>query len=215
MYTAALLVVWALSGPAQAESTPPIPFHSEVLEIPDDVWSQMQGVSWKPGCPVGGREDIRLIRVSHYSPDGSIQQGEIIVAARVAPLIREVFGDLYTARFPIQEISRVDKYGGSDNASMRANNTSGLNCRTVAGTQRWSQHSYGLAIDLNPLWNPWVRGSKVDPKQGEPWVDRSKHRPGMTQRGGPAVEAFTSRGWVWGGTWRSTKDYQHFSETGK
>jgi poly-gamma-glutamate synthesis protein (capsule biosynthesis protein) len=153
--------------------------------------------------------------VSHYSPDGSIQQGEIIVAARVAPLIREVFGDLYTARFPIQEISRVDKYGGSDNASMRANNTSGLNCRTVAGTQRWSQHSYGLAIDLNPLWNPWVRGSKVDPKQGEPWVDRSKHRPGMTQRGGPAVEAFTSRGWVWGGTWRSTKDYQHFSETGK
>jgi hypothetical protein len=191
------------------------PYKSQILEIPDDVWTEMVGVSWKPGCPAGGREDLRLLRLSYHTPDHQVKQGEIVVAARVAQTIDDVFGDLYTAGFPIQELSRVDKYGGSDNASMRANNTSGLNCRTIAGTTRWSQHSYGLAIDLNPLWNPWVRGAKVDPKEGKPWADRSQVRPGMTTPGGPAVKAFTSRGWVWGGSWRSTKDYQHFSETGK
>lgn len=190
-------------------------YQAQILEIPDDVWSQMQGVSWKPGCPVGGRADLRLIRLNHFTPDGQVQQGELVVAARVAEAVRDVFGDLYAARFPIQEISRVDKYGGNDGASMRANNTSGLNCRTIAGSSRWSQHSYGLAIDLNPLWNPWVRGAKVDPKEGKPWADRSNIRPGMTVAGGPAVTAFAARGWRWGGAWKSTKDYQHFSESGR
>ena len=211
-----LLYVLCLILPVYASgSDQEPPYVGEVVQIPDDVWSQMEGVSWKPGCPVGGRDDLRLIRLSYYTPQGEIKQGELVVAARVAQSIADVFGDLYGAKFPIQEISRVDKYGGNDGASMRANNTSGLNCRNIAGTSRWSQHSYGLAIDLNPLWNPWVRGSKVDPKQGAPWADRSNIRPGMTVAGGPAVTAFAARGWRWGGAWKSTKDYQHFSESGR
>jgi len=191
------------------------PYKGEVLEIPDETWAEMVGVSWKPGCPAGGRDDLRLLRITHWRADGTVATGELVVARRVAGTIVDVFGDLYAARFPVDRMVRVDKYKGSDNASMRANNTSGLNCRTISGSSRWSQHSYGLAIDLNPLWNPWVRGSKVDPKEGTPWAERSNHRPGMTQPGGPAVTAFTSRGWGWGGVWARTKDYQHFSESGK
>jgi len=213
LVSAALATTPAPVVPMQVLNAPAYVGTSE--PIPDDVWAQMQGVSWKPGCPVGGRENLRLLRLSHHKPDGSVGQGELVVAASVAETIVDVFEDLYQARFPIERMQRVDAYGGSDNASMRANNTSALNCRNVAGTSRWSQHSYGLAIDLNPLWNPWVRGSKVDPKEGAAWADRSNHRPGMTQPGGPAVEAFTSRGWGWGGVWSSAKDYQHFSESGK
>lgn len=209
LIAAAMATTPAPVVPAEALDTPPFVGSSEL--IPDDVWTQMQGVSWKPGCPVGGRENLRLLRLSHHKPDGSVAQGELVVAASVAETIVSVFEELYQARFPIERMQRVDVYGGNDNASMRANNTSALNCRNVAGTSRWSQHSYGLAIDLNPLWNPWVRGSKVDPKEGAPWADRANIRPGMTTPGGPAVTAFTSRGWGWGGTWKTTKDYQHFS----
>ncbi len=191
------------------------PFTGTAEPIPDAVWAEMEGVSWKPGCPVGGREDLALLHLSHFKHDGTITTGELVVAARVAEPIIAVFADLYRAKFPVERMQRVDRYGGSDNASMRANNTSGLNCRTIAGSSRWSQHSYGLAIDLNPLWNPWVRGSKVDPREGAPWADRSVIKPGMTAPGGPAVRAFTSRGWHWGGAWTNTKDYQHFSESGR
>jgi hypothetical protein len=209
--TSFLFSAAAMSGIALAKPE----YKARISEIPDAVWGEMAGVSWKPGCPVGGRADLRLLHIDHWLPDGSTTTGELVVAATVADTIVAIFGELFTAGFPIAEMSRVDKYGGDDGASMRANNTSALNCRTVSGSTRWSQHSYGLAIDLNPLWNPWVRGTRVDPKEGAIWADRSQIKPGMTASGGPAVEAFKRHGWPWGGDWTGTKDYQHFSQNGR
>jgi len=190
-------------------------YRATASPIPDEVWEEMVGVSWKPGCPAGGREALRLLHVRHWRTDGTVGEGEMVVAARVADTVIEIFGDLYRDGFVVERMERVDAYGGNDGRSMRANNTSALNCRPIAGTTRWSQHSYGLAIDLNPLWNPWVRGSRVDPPEGAQWASRTEIGPGMTIRGGPAVRAFTARGWGWGGSWGGTKDYQHFSENGK
>ena len=108
----------------------------------------------------------------------------------------------------------VDAYGADDQTSMRANNTSAFNCRFVAGTTTLSQHGLGLAIDLNPLHNPYVKGGTVDPPEGAPWADRSRTDPGMIKPGA-VVDAFASRGWRWGGYWSGGKDYQHFSTSGR
>jgi hypothetical protein len=97
---------------------------------------------------------------------------------------------------------------------MRANNTSGYNCRTVAGSSKLSQHALGRAIDINPLVNPYVKGGTVDPPEGAPWADRSRNDPGMIKAGDAVVRAFARQGWGWGGAWSSGQDYQHFSASG-
>jgi poly-gamma-glutamate synthesis protein (capsule biosynthesis protein) len=118
-------------------------------------------------------------------------------------------------------MERVDKYGGNDTASMAANNTSAFNCRPVEGTTRLSAHASGLAIDINPVQNPWVKGNEVDPVAGRPFdtvpkrqAAQNRGQPGIILGGGAAVATFKRNGWTWGGDWRSEKDYQHFSYTG-
>ena len=108
----------------------------------------------------------------------------------------------------------VDDFGGDDAASMAANNTSAFNCRRVAGSSSWSQHSYGRAIDINPVQNPYVSGSTVSPPAGGAYLDRGHIRPGMIVADDAAVRSFAAVGWSWGGAWARTKDYQHFSLTG-
>jgi hypothetical protein len=126
-----------------------------------------------------------------------------------------VFRLLFDARFPIRQMVLVDEYGGSDDRSVQANNTSAFNCRAVTGGTNWSQHSYGAAIDINPLQNPYVYsdGHVSDPR-AVPYLDRSNVRPGMIVEGDVVVRAFDAIGWDWGGRWSSIKDYQHFSATG-
>ena len=108
----------------------------------------------------------------------------------------------------------VDAYGADDHRWMEADNTSAFNCRSVAGTDRWSEHAYGRAIDLNPIENPYADGDGyVSPPQGAPFADRSRRAKGLIHRGGPVVAAFAAVGWGWGGNWSWPKDYQHFSAT--
>ena len=109
----------------------------------------------------------------------------------------------------------VEVYRGSDDRSMRADNTSGFNCRFVGGTSRWSEHAYGNAIDVNPVENPYVHGGLVEPPAGRAFLDRSQRRAGMATRTSVLVRTFDSAGWHWGGRWSSSKDYQHFSTTGR
>ena len=104
----------------------------------------------------------------------------------------------------------VDDFGGQDLASMQANNTSAFNCRNVAGTSSLSWHAYGLAIDINPLVNPYVTQRGVSPPEGAPYVDRASTTPGLITPGDVVTTAFEQAGWSWGGTWRSP-DYQHFA----
>jgi hypothetical protein len=108
----------------------------------------------------------------------------------------------------------VDAYGANDDRSMAADNTSGFNCRFVSGTRRWSMHAYGKAIDVNPVENPYVSGARVQPPAGRAYLDRSNVRPGMAVPGGILVRSLATVGWKWGGRWRGTPDYQHFSTIG-
>jgi hypothetical protein len=170
--------------------------------------------SYRPGCPVGPAQ-LRLLRLSYWDFEGRRRIGSLVVRDRVARDVVSVFRRLYVARFPIRRLRKVDAYRGSDDASMAADNTSGFNCRFVSGTRRWSQHAYGEAIDVNPVENPYVQGARVSPPAGRRFLDRSPARPGMAVEGGVLVRAFDAVGWKWGGRWPSSRDYQHFSTTGR
>ena len=170
--------------------------------------------SWRPGCPVP-LSDLRLVKLTHWGFDGQAHPGELVVHRDVADRILGVFASLFEARFPIQQIRLIDEFGGDDDRSMAANNTSAFNCRRVAGTSRWSQHATGRAIDINPVQNPYVRSSgDVRPPEGRPYIRRDPNVPGLITANGPVVAAFARIGWPWGGRWRSP-DYQHFSSTGR
>ena len=170
--------------------------------------------SYRAGCPVGPSQ-LRLLRLSYWGFDGSAHVGSLVVRDRVAQDVVSVFRRLYAARFPIRRLRKVDAYRGSDDASMAADNTSAFNCRFVSGARRWSQHAYGEAIDVNPVENPYLQGSRVSPPAGRRFLDRSRARPGMALDGGVLVRAFESVGWRWGGRWSGSRDYQHFSTTGR
>jgi hypothetical protein len=170
--------------------------------------------SYRPGCPVTpGR--LRLVRVSHWGFDGKARVGAIVVRADVARDVIAVFRRLYAARFPIRRLRPIDAYKADDAASLAADNTSGFNCRyaIAPGPKRWSAHAHGLAIDVNPVENPYLDRGQVRPPAGRRYLDRSRYRPGMAVPGGVLVRAFAAVGWSWGGRW-SSPDYQHFSATG-
>ena len=170
--------------------------------------------SWRPGCP-HPVESLRLVRASHWGFDGAVHEGAIVVDAAVADAIVRVLGALFDARYPIERMEPVDAYAGSDDASMAANNTSAFNCRPVTGGTAWSEHAYGRAVDLNPLQNPWVRGSTVIPAESARYADRTSTDLGVIREGDAAVTAFAAEGWTWGGHWATSKDYQHFSLSGR
>jgi D-alanyl-D-alanine carboxypeptidase len=169
--------------------------------------------SYRPGCPVGPSQ-LRRLRVSHWDFRGRIHVGELVVRSTDARDVVSVFRKLYAARFPIRRLRPVDVYGGDDDRSMAADNTSGFNCRRVEGSSSWSAHAYGLAIDVNPVENPFILNGRVSPPASRRYLDRSNVRPGMAVRGNVLVRAFASIGWSWGGRWTNPVDYQHFSATG-
>lgn len=188
----------------QAGALPP--FQSSVSRVTEaDL-----GVSWQPGCPVAPK-DLRLLTVSYVNFSGTASTGEIVVHADSAEDISVVFERLFIARYPIQSMRTIDEFGGSDDASMEANNTSAFNCRKAVFSTSWSAHAYGQALDLNPLVNPYVKGFVVLPEAGRKFANRSVHSPALIREGDAVVEAFDSIGWAWGGRWNSLKDYQHFS----
>lgn len=170
--------------------------------------------SWRSGCPVAPA-DLRKLELSYWGFDDRSHAGALVVHASVAQPVIEVFRRLYDRRVAIRRMAPVDAFGGSDDASTAADNTSGFNCRNAvaAGPPHWSAHAYGRAIDVNPVENPYILAGDVRPPAGAAYLDRSNVRPGMAVRGGELVAAFAAAGWSWGGGW-SNPDYQHFSATG-
>jgi D-alanyl-D-alanine carboxypeptidase len=204
----ATVALVATAGPAGAKQGPP--FVAHVKPLTPAMKQTMTGVSWKPGCPVA-LEDLREIRMRFWGFDAKAHKGSLIVNADIADAVVRVFRKLYDARFPIRRMEPVDVYGGSDDASMAADNTSAFNCRPVTGTtDRWSNHSYGRAIDINTIENPYVKGSTVLPPAGADYLDRTDVRPGMIVAGDVVTAAFAAEGFGWGGDYASLKDYQHF-----
>lgn len=186
------------------------PFHAEVSQV---RWAELR-YTYRAGCPVPPSQ-LRTVRLTYWGFDRRAHEGVLVVTRRVTRDIITVFRRLYAARFPIRRMVSVSVYRGSDDASMAADNTSAFNCRFVEGTRRWSMHAYGEAIDVNPVENPYVRGSTVSPPAGRRYLDRTRYRPGFAVEGGVLVKAFDAVGWKWGGRWTSPLDYQHFSTTGR
>lgn len=189
-------------------------FRGTVARIGPGLRERMTGVSWRPGCPVPLR-DLRLLTLSYRGFDGKTRTGRLVVHEHVASDVVGVFRTLYRAGYPIRRMKLIDAYGGSDFDSIEADNTSAFNCRRATGSGSWSQHAFGLAIDLNPIENPYVEGGRVYHDASRRYVDRSLRLPGMIHAGDVVVRAFESISWGWGGSWSgSVKDYQHFSASG-
>ena len=187
------------------------PFHASTAPV---TVAQL-GKSWHPGCPVAPAW-LRNVTVSYVGFDGRAHTGTLVVNLVVAKDVQRVFRTLYAERFPIHHMVPVSRYGGSDDRSMAADNTSAFNCRyaVAPGPRQWSVHAYGEAIDVNTVENPYLDGSAVLPRAGRAFLDRSHYRRGMAVAGGVLVRAFASVGWLWGGRWAGSPDYQHFSRTG-
>ena len=169
------------------------------------------GPSWRPDCPVEP-ERLRRVDVDHIGFDGQTHRGELIVHEDLVPDVITIFEQLYQLGYPIEKMHTVDHYPAADDElSMEDNNSSAFNRRGIPGTNQWSQHAYGRAIDLNPLFNPCVYASGAfQPKNAAAYLDRSRTDPGLLRGGDPAVHVFADRGWRWGGYWTTPIDYQHF-----
>ena len=190
-------------------------FHASVQPIPPATRAQMTGVSWHPGCPVP-LSDLRLLTLTYRGFDGRDHTGQLVANKDAAAALVGAFRRLYAARFPIRRMELVDRYGGDDYRSIEADNTSAFNCRAATGSTHWSNHAYGRAVDVDPIENPYVSGGTSSHPASAPYLDRSRHRPGMAYAGGALVEAFRAVGWGWGGSWPgAVKDYQHFSWNGR
>jgi hypothetical protein len=217
MLTTVLLVAAglpSLAGAADAPTTSPDSepvFSATVSTVPEDYRDRMIGVSWKPGCPVP-IDDLRIIDMNYWGFDGSVHDGGLLMVHKdVVDEVVAAFGDMFAADFPIRRMELIEEYDGSDDASMAADNTSAFNCRPITGSPgRYSIHSYGKAIDINTVENPYVNGDTVLPPAGAGYLDRTDVRPGMIVKNDAVVKAFKKRGFKWGGNWHSLKDYQHF-----
>ena len=178
--------------------------------LPDWVIKRMKRHSWREGCPVP-LEKLSYIYLKHWGFDDKVHDGRLVVHQEVSKDVVEIFKILFRERFPIEKMKLIDDYKGSDDKSMADNNTSAFNCRSVTGRPGvFSKHSYGLAIDINPLFNPYILKNTILPPAGKDFVNRQLNVKGMIKKGDAVYRAFREHGWTWGGDWFTIKDYQHF-----
>ena len=184
-------------------------------ELSKEIKARITGKSYVEDCEVPF-EELRYVKVLYWGFDEEPHVGELIVNKAIAEDITEIFKDLYEIKYPIEQMVLVDEYDADDEASMAANNTSAFNYRMIAGTNRLSKHSYGYAIDINPLYNPYVRviegKTVITPEKGEQYADRSLNCEYYIKEDDPCYQAFITRGFTWGGEWKNQKDYQHFQK---
>jgi hypothetical protein len=197
---------------AAGQGEPMPDFHSTKEPVPEAKAARMRQHSWRSGCPTA-IADLVYLRVSYVGFDGAAHDGELVVHKDLADEVVAVFKALFDQRFAIEKMKLIDDYQGDDDASMADNNTSAFNCRFVFGKPGvFSKHSQGRAIDINPRINPMVDGRSVYPPAGAEFLAPQSKSPGLLRDGARAVMEFTRRGWTWGGTWKSLKDYQHFEK---
>ena len=184
-------------------------------KISETTKKRMSGNSYKENDVVQ-LSDLRYVRVQHYNYKGKIQSGELVVNKKIANNTVKVFYELFQKKYPIQSMKLIDDYGADDETSMEANNTSAFNFRNASGTTHFSKHAYGLAIDINPRINPYIKGSVILPKNGKAYAQRDvskctgTYKKNMIHKNDTAYKIFTKYGFTWGGNWNSLKDYQHF-----
>lgn len=196
-------------------------YKSSIKPLSKSVQTMLKkGGYWERGCPVP-LSGLRLLTVTHRDFRQRPRTGQLIVNANAARGLARVFRQLYRLHFPIRHMRLSDVYGPRSGWPKDGDVSGSFECRSAVPSpcnggntsRNWSNHAYGLAIDLNPVENPYVGcGMSRDPK-ARSYRDRSRHRPGMITR--RVIKAFASIGWEWGGAWAgNTKDYMHFSHTG-
>jgi len=179
--------------------------------IPPEIIQFITGVSYRENDTVS-LDMLSYLTISHFDFNGEKQIGNMIVALEVAEEVLEIFEEIFNAEFPIASIRLIDYFEANDNLSLAANNSSAFNFRYIAGTTRLSRHAFGMAIDINPIQNPYIRHGNILPEAGNEYLDRENIRPGMIIPGDVVYNAFVSRGWTWGGHWTDPIDYHHFEK---
>ena len=185
-----------------------------ILEIPDSIWQKMQGKTYQPNDVIG-RNDLRYLRLMHWDYDGKTHNGEMVCNRLIAQKLIRIFMELYRQHYPIQRIRLADEYDADDERQMRDNNTSCFCYRRVSNSKKLSYHARGLAVDINPLYNPYIRTGKdgqqiVEPATAVPYCNRQKDFNYKIVKGDLCHKLFLQNGFTWGGSWRTMKDYQHF-----
>lgn len=184
-----------------------------VSEISDELFAKMWGKSFKENCTLP-RSELRYLHLLHKSLDGTTKEGELVCNKKIADILIQIFKELYEASYPIEKIRLIDEYDADDETSMRDNNSSCFNFRFISHTTTVSMHGQGLAIDINPRYNPYykiVNGKpNIEPFNGAAYLDRSKDFPYKIDHNDLAFRLFTKSGFEWGGDWKNVKDYQHF-----
>lgn len=200
--------------PTELEGLEPEKFFY-IMKIDENIKNRINGKSYKKDSDIP-YEDLRYIRVLHKNFEGKTQIGELIVNKSVAEDVLDIFKELYDAAYLIERMVLIDEYDAEDNSSMAANNSSAFNFRFIDGTTKRSSHSDGLAIDINPLYNPYVRtidGKEVVlPENGTEYADRTKENHYYIKKDDICFKAFSKRKFTWGGEWKNSKDYQHFQK---
>ena len=190
--------------------------------LSEEIILRIAGLSYprdsitNPAKDVIPLQDLRYVKIRYIDFDGKAQNGELICNQKIAQDLVEIFSELYDRQYPLASVRLVDDFGGDDLASMEADNTSCFNFREVTasggGSHKLSLHAYGLAVDLNPLYNPYVKKGKILPQSAKPYANRKNANPYRIDHEDLAYQLFTAHGFTWGGDWKSLKDYQHFEK---
>ena len=193
-------------------------YQSSISKITPEIKKRMlKGNSWRKGCPVS-LPHLRYLRVKHKDFRGKDVMGEIIVHKEVSREVTRIFEELYNDGYPIHKMKLVSNYKGNDWQSIEADNTSAFNCRNATGSKKWSKHSYGKAIDINPIENPYIaRNGRISHKASLIYRKRIHNKityadKAVLIKGDKAIQIFKKYDWKWGGDWSGLKDYQHFSK---
>lgn len=188
-------------------------FYAVEFTEESEIFTRIKGKSYKDNCTVP-LSDLRYLHVLHVGFDGKTHDGEIICNKYIADDLLEIFEDLYEAKYPIEKVKLVDEYDADDEASMADNNSSSFNFRYISYTTKISKHGYGLAMDINTLYNPYVKTVNgklsIEPANAADYVDRSKDFDYKIDEDDLVYKLFIAHGFEWGGSWKSSKDYQHF-----
>lgn len=178
-------------------------------DVPTDVEEKMQGVTYHPNEQISV-SDLAYLEVLHYNFDGTVSKGELICNKKLSKDLLRILKELYDEKYPIEKIRLADEYGGDDDKIMADNNSSCFNYRVIANTNVISLHGLGRAIDINPLYNPYIVGEKIMPENAAPYADRTKAFEHKIDENDKCYKIFKAHGWLWGGDWVNSKDYQHF-----
>ena len=196
---------------------------SELTEVQKEA---MNGKSYIENPDIS-YDDLRYIKVLHYNFYHQIQVGELVVNQAIAEDCRQIFMELFQEEYEINSMYLIDRYYEKDQArngeqvdisSINDDNTSAFHYRKIAGTEVLSNHAHGMAIDINPLENPYVKEADLQQTVASPYKDynsykdRTAQRAHMISKDDACYRIFKSHGFQWGGEWNGNKDYQHFEK---